>query len=751
MVSNPGQLEKLLEKLETLSKRQELFQAEINELRREIERLKSAGTAIVETSGVEPIPRTSSPPLPPEVISPGISASTGPKTVLPGIRSDIEKFIGENLISKIGIAITVIGVGIGTKYAIDHRLISPLMRIVLGYMIGAVLLGFSFRLREKFKDFSAVLLSGAMAILYFITYAAHDFYSLLPQVPAFGLMVLFTVFTVMSAIRYDRQVIAHIGLVGAYAVPFLLSEGSGRADILFSYMAIINTGILAIAFRKYWKVLYYAAFGLTWLIFNVWYFSDYRVADHFTLSLIFISIFFTLFYITFLAYKLARNEKFSWLDIVLLLANSFIFYGLGYSILDGREGGEKMLGLFTLVNAGLHLIVGLLVYRRKLADPNLFYLVAGLVLIFITIAIPVQLDGNWVTMLWTGEAVLLFWIGITTNTGYYQKISFPLMFFAFMSLIQDLSHARNEYAISTGVPGPVPFLNIHFLGSLIFILAFAVINMLYFRRPGRPGLFKDHSLNQLITFSVPAILLIGIYYSLWIELGGFLQRIYAYNIEFKSLWLYVYTFLFFSLLGYINLSKIKSQWLGFITLGFSALVLTAFMIEGLVVLGQLRERFIASLPGDENPVGAFAIGIRYVVFAVAGVNLAVMNRYIRQEFIKNEIKIIFDLFLHMAVLCMVSNELIQWMDIYRSPETYKLGMSVLWGIYALFLIVLGIWMRKKHLRLAAIILFGITLLKLFFYDLTQLDTLSKTIIFLSLGALLLIISFLYNKYRHLIT
>ena len=121
MVSNPGQLEKLLEKLETLSKRQELFQAEINELRREIERLKSAGTAIVETSGVEPIPRTSSPPLPPEVISPGISASTGPKTVLPGIRSDIEKFIGENLISKIGIAITVIGVGIGTKYAIDHR------------------------------------------------------------------------------------------------------------------------------------------------------------------------------------------------------------------------------------------------------------------------------------------------------------------------------------------------------------------------------------------------------------------------------------------------------------------------------------------------------------------------------------------------------------------------------------------------------------------------------------------------------
>ena len=60
--------------------------------------------------------------------------------------------------------------------------------------------------------------------------------------------------------------------------------------------------------------------------------------------------------------------------------------------------------------------------------------------------------------------------------------------------------------------------------------------------------------------------------------------------------------------------------------------------------------------------------------------------------------------------------------------------------------MLGIWKKRAHLRIAAMALFGATLMKLFFYDLTDLDTISKTIVFLSLGILLLIISFLYNKY-----
>ena len=102
-----------------------------------------------------------------------------------------------------------------------------------------------------------------------------------------------------------------------------------------------------------------------------------------------------------------------------------------------------------------------------------------------------------------------------------------------------------------------------------------------------------------------------------------------------------------------------------------------------------------------------------------------------------------------AIIWIASTEMITWMDIQKYSASNKLALSILWGVYALLLIVLGIWKKKKHLRIGAIALFAATLIKLFFYDISSLATISKTIVFVSLGVLLLIISFLYNKYKHL--
>jgi uncharacterized membrane protein len=90
------------------------------------------------------------------------------------------------------------------------------------------------------------------------------------------------------------------------------------------------------------------------------------------------------------------------------------------------------------------------------------------------------------------------------------------------------------------------------------------------------------------------------------------------------------------------------------------------------------------------------------------------------------------------------------MDISGSTQSYKLGLSILWGTYSLLLVIIGISRKTKHLRIGAITLFGATLLKLFFYDLSHLNTIAKTIVFVSLGVLLLIISYLYNRYKHTI-
>ena len=76
-------------------------------------------------------------------------------------------------------------------------------------------------------------------------------------------------------------------------------------------------------------------------------------------------------------------------------------------------------------------------YLVYLVDKNLYYLVLGLAITYITITIPVELNGNWVTLLWGAESVLLFWIGRTKKVNFYEYFSYPLIILTFLSLAKD--------------------------------------------------------------------------------------------------------------------------------------------------------------------------------------------------------------------------------------------------------------------------------------------------------------------------
>ena len=682
------------------------------------------------------------------------------------ISNELEKFIGENLINKIGIAILIIGVAIGAKYSIENDLISPLTRIILGYLLGLGLLGLSIKLRAKYENFSAVLVSGSMTIFYFITYAAYSYYELIPQLLTFVLMVVFTVFTVVTALKYNKQIIAHIGLVGAYAVPFLLSDNSGNTLVLFSYMAIINIGILVLSFKKYWKPLYYVSFVLTWLIYFSWFAFSYHLNEDFATALTFASLFFIIFYTTFLAYKLLKKEPFEILDIILLLINSFVFYGFGYAILDEHETGSQLLGLFTLCNAMLHFIVGVVIYRLKLADKNLFYLVAGLVLVFVTISIPVQLDGNWVTLLWVGEAVLLFWIGRTKNISVYEYLSYPLMALATFSLYQDWANIYADFYLFDSFKTFTPLLNIHFLSTVFFIAGFGFIYYLYNNKLYETALQSKKELSNLVSIIIPAILISTVYFGFYFEIAHYFQTLFQesevtfnkyehYNnydiLKFETICLLIYSMVFATTLSVINVKLIKNKTLGHINIGLNSLVVFAFLTSGLYMLSELRENYLDVNPSEYYEIGAFHIIIRYISFVFLAITLFMSYKYIQETFMKFANKILFSILFHLTIVWVLSSELINVMDLSGSTQSHKLGLSIFWGLYSLYLIALGIWKKKKYLRIAAIALFSITLIKLFFYDISHLGTLSKTIVFVSLGILLLIISFLYNKFKHSIS
>lgn len=774
-MSEPNEKVKaLLEKLDHLQQKQHDFSQEIRELRQEIQRLSNPETPVFqepEKIAEEPVANIQSPVTDTERPATPPPISSVESNVPPGSKSNLEKFIGENLINKIGIAITVLGVGIGAKYSIDHDLISPLTRILLGYLAGLVLVGVGLKLRRNYKNFSAVLVSGAFAIMYFITYVAFDFYQLMPQLLAFGLMIVFTGLAVGAAMGYNRQVIAHIGLVGAYGVPFLLSDGTGEASVLFSYMAIINVGILIISFRKYWKALYYAAFGLTWIMFISWWLVDYQRSESFAVALIFLMVFFVIFYLTFLAYKLIRKEEFERDDIALLLLNSFVFYGVGYALLNDHHAASKFCGLFTLCNAAVHFAACGVFYKRKNADENLFYLLAGLVLVFITIAIPVQLDGHWVTLLWAGEAAVLFWIGRTRGVITYEKLSYPLMALAFFSLVHDWSTVYGTYNPAIAETRITPIFNVHFLISVLFLFMFGVIHVVN-RNPDYSPSFANRSRQiKIIALSLGAVLIFSAYFSFLMEIKTYWNQLYAdstfpgtpgsapsngaekaFDIsQFQSIWLINYSLLFFGLLSMANVKKWKSEELGLASVGLITLCIGIFLFEGLFAMGELRESYLQQSMTDTYQRGVFHLGIRYVSFAFVALALMGFYRHIRQQQANTEhLKVPFDILVHLTLVWIASSEMIHWLEIANSAQSNKLGISILWGVYSLFLIGFGIRRKKKHLRIGAIVLFGVTLLKLFFYDISHLNTIAKTIVFVSLGVLLLVISFLYNKFRDVI-
>lgn len=763
-MTDQEKIDSLKKKLDTVEQRHQQLTEDISQIRKEIHALylphepetvsspMAVQTPVIEEKKPEIIEAPSFAETP---VSPGKPSRKKEKTPL-------EEFIGTNLLNKIGIVILVVGISFGVKYAIDHDMLSPLTRIILGYLAGGILIGIAMKLKQKYHSFSAVLLSGGMASLYFITYAAYDFYQLIPQLAAFAIMVLFTAFTVFAALQYNLQVVAVIGLVGAYGVPFLLSDGSGRVAILFSYVTILNTGILYISFRKTWRLLFGMAFSLTWLIYGVWMVSEYNHEKHFWLSLGFATVFFILFYVAFLVGKLAQEVKLTWRDIVSVLLNCFIYYGSGYALIDGHPNGELYLGLFTVANALIHFMVCLALFIRAKDARDSFYFVAGLVLTFLTLAVPVQLEGSWVTLIWAMEAALLFWIGRNKNFPVYELLSYPLVALACVSLLHDWSTRAfmySNYSTYEGVSPIIPFLNINLLTSLMVAGMFGFIIWQSAKTKPTNTLKLLSTLQPLINIALPAGLLIILYAAFYQEISFYFTKQFQqtaihhandnyaseYNydwISYQAVWLICYSAFFVFLLWVVNLRFIKNTLLNYVLGAASALVVLSYLSAGLSELETLRYNYLRT----DDAYFTHGIGnllLRYVSYVFIASVLFVS--YTLASAWTNSLRKAERLFLHFAFLTLLSSELLNILALNGVHNGFKLALSILWGGYALYLIIWGFTKDQSYLRIAGITLFAITLLKLFFYDMEDMSTIAKTIVLMILGVLMLIASFIYNQ------
>lgn len=777
-------IEQLQARIDNLVKYQEYFYREISQLNQEINLLKSARQPAVQPKPVEPAqPQPMAETTPPHTaqfqevprqkpVQPRPQPAQPPhqqqRAAQPSIyavsgSTALEKFVGQNILSIVGILVLIIGVGIGAKYAIDNNLISPAMRISIGYVAGLALLGVALYLKKKYLNFSAVLMSGAMAVMYFITFFAYSLYDLIPQTLAFVLMLILTGVTVFWALSYGKQVIAHIGLVGAYAIPFMLGGNSGNYAFLFTYIAIINFGILIVSVRRYWKWLFYNAFGFTWLIYFAWYVTAFQSDVHFQLAFLFATIFFLTFYVTFIIHKLVFHENIAAENGGLIVSNSFIFYGFGYALLSRRGLGEYH-GLFTIGNAMLHFLFATAASRLAKVPRDIPVLMTALVIVFITLAIPIQLDGNWLTLAWTMQAVILFWLGRTRTIELYEYFSYPVLFLAGIAFVFDLG--RGSTLTLEMLAGQMLFVNWLFVTSIIFAGALAVIYFINRDERYQPAVTED--VRAVFGYFLVAAATVVFYNAFRTEIANYFSYqylaaksvgIYSSRYDeikiFSFLWQLNYTMAFLALLSWLNIQKLKNTVVAVVNLAFNTFALTLFFTVGTFLLTVFHQRYFSPTDPEIFTVGVEYIWIRYVCYVFAATLVVASYRYTKMpnlRELKEAVKLprIFDVVLSLILLIVFSAELMNWMGVDAGQGSTKLGLSILWGVFALVLMIVGIYRRKIHLRISAISLFGLTLVKLFFYDIADLSTISKTIVFVTLGILLLIMSFLYNKYKTII-
>lgn len=684
------------------------------------------------------------------ITSPKAAASASKDTREPVIewsklikKEDWERFIGGNLFNKIGIAIILIGVFIGVKYSIDHDLISPTMRIILGYLTGAALFGVGYYLKPKYEKFSAVLVSGAMAIFYFLTYVAYDFYQMFPTGVAFALMFFVTVATIWFALSYNQQIIALIGMVGGYGVPFLLSNGGGHVWVLLSYVAFINVGILIISFYKQWRWLYHSAFVFTWALYLTLHVFKYK--DNQGLYFSFLLVYYLIFHFAFIVRKLWAKDTFTIGDILILLSNTLLFYSLGLSFTFENVFAQTRdyLTVFTLANALFHFLVYYYT-RSRGASKELKYLSLILAISFGTLTIPIYFEGVWITLFWAMEAGGLFWVGRTKKIRMYEVISYIVLSLATFSLLGNWIERKAHIFYE---PWQVTaFLNMTFFNSLSYVAIVAGISYINSRYREKASETFDYGINILLFIVLYATFYIEIYNYWTIRINQYVveadtgMKAYDSLQYFKQMWLIVYTVAYFALFTWIDTRYIRKEKILFNNLVFNLVIGVIMLTQGLYLLSELRGLYLSYTPNIMYVI------IRYIALLAFALLLWQTYKLLDTEAINFKNNKVRDLVLYGVVLWVVSSEWLHWTELLGATANYKLGLSILWVSYGVFMLVKGIHQSKSYIRIASISVILFTLVKLFFYDIAHLSTISRVVVLVILGVLLMIASFLYVKY-----
>lgn len=355
-----------------------------------------------------------SPAHPPAAIREPAPALSSPMSSVAASRRDddggFEALVAGRWLNYVGILALLFAVTFFLKYAFDNNWVGPRGRVGIGLLAGSILYPWSQHLLTRgYKYFSEGIAGLGAAVLYLSLWAGWHYYHIFPQNVAFMAMIVVTAVTLVVAVGRDSERIAFLALLGGLITPILVSTGENHEVALFTYLTILGAGVLGLAWVRNWKSLPPAQFLATLIYFWGWY-SDFYRADELATTVLFATVFFVLF----AALPVVRSwhdGEFSGLEAGIVLVNSLAYLAALHQTLwpDNRWA----LTVAVLALAAAHLAAERMLPEKRGTDVRVArILYAGLALTFVTLAIPIRLDGRWITIAWAVQGAVLVWGGL---------------------------------------------------------------------------------------------------------------------------------------------------------------------------------------------------------------------------------------------------------------------------------------------------------------------------------------------------
>ncbi|HJQ63162.1 MAG TPA: DUF2339 domain-containing protein, partial [Burkholderiales bacterium] len=424
------------------------------------------------------LPKAEAAGAPPLAESVPASGSTPPRAPAPP--SGIWNFLfGGNTLVRLGIIVLFFGVAFLLKYAVEHTRI-PIEIRLSGVALGAiVLLAIGWRLRLKRPGYGLVMQGGGIGVLYLTVFAAFRIWHLLPPGVVLGLLVAMAIFSAMLAVLQDSRSLAAVGVSGGFLAPILASTGGGSHVMLFSFYALLNLGILCIAWYKAWRVLNLLGFAFTFVIGLMWGSRYYR-PEHFSSTEPFLILFF-LFYVAIAVLFAIRQEATikDRVDGTLVFGTPLIAFGLQTVLVRNIEYGAAFSALAV---SAFYLTLARSLYTRR--GEHMRLLVEGFIALgvaFGTLAIPLGLDGRWTSAAWALEGAAIVWVGVRQERKLACVFGVVLQFAAGIAFLLD----------AHGTRAALPVLNSAYLGA-VFVSTAGLFSAWYLgRHPGRLGKWQN--------------------------------------------------------------------------------------------------------------------------------------------------------------------------------------------------------------------------------------------------------------------